>query len=516
MLGKSFVFGPFVLNSEAGTLLRHGVPVPVGYRALRLLRDFLDKPGKILTKSDLIDAAWEGAAVEEGNLSVQIASLRKLLGPMPDGADWITTIPRVGYRFAGPIESQSEEAGGVGKAPNELGNGPSIAVLPFINLSDNSDQSYFADGLTEDIITRLARLRWLFVASRNSSFAYKGMKVEPGQVGRDLRVRYILEGSVRRSENRLRIVSQLSEALSGVQVWADTNEVELAEFFALQDLISERVIAAIEPRLYAAEHQRFQTRPPESLDAWGYVMKAMPHVWTWGSIDEISRAQELLAKAIRIDPKYSRANSLLGWTIAAKAHLGLADSMDDIPKAMAMTSQAIQDDPEDPWSHFATSYVHMVARNFDAAIEALNEAIALNPSLAIAHLFMGSTYAYGGFPDDGLHYLALAQRMSPRDFTQSAIYSTSGLCHFMAGRYDQSIALQRRAVQLRPHFGTAWRTLVASAGMAGDIDTGRQALVECLRLQPSLSLEWVEKYHPIVRKSDREKYLEGLRAVGLT
>lgn len=509
MPGQSYVFGPFVLNPEAGTLLRQGVPVSVGYRALRLLTAFLERPGEVLTKSDLIDATWEGAAVEEGNLSVQIASLRKLLGESPEGNDWISTIPRVGYRFSA---SDRIELSTAVSAP-ELG--PSIAVLPFINLSDDSEQSYFADGLTEDIITRLARLRWLFVASRNSSFAYKGRMVEPGQVGRDLRVRYILEGSVRRSGNRLRIISQLSETSSGIQVWADSNEVELAEFFALQDLISERVIAAIEPRLYSAEHKRFKSRSPESLDAWGFVMRAMPYVWAWVSADEISSAQMLLAKAIKIDPTYSRANSLLAWTIAAKTHLGLTDAIDDLPKAIAMASQAIQDDPEDPWAYFAAGYVHMVARNFDAAIAALNEAIALNPSLAIAHLIMGSTYAYGGFPDDGLHYIALAERMSPRDFTQSAMYSVSGLCHLIAGRYDQAIAFQRRAIQLRPHFGTAWRTLAAAAGLAGDLETGRQALAQCRRLQPSLSLDWVEKYHPIVRKLDREKYLEGLRAVGL-
>ena len=513
MPGHSFVFGPFAFNPEAGTLLRQGVPVPVGYRALRLLAAFLNSPGKVLTKSDLIDAAWEGSAVEEGNLSVQIASLRKFLGQLPDGNDWITTIPRVGYRFAGPVERRADEA--AVDVAEGLGSGPSIAVLPFINLSDDREQEYFADGLTEDIITRLARLRWLFVAARNSSFAYKGQKVEPGQVGRDLRVRYILEGSVRRSGNRLRIGSQLSETSSGIQVWADSNEVKLAEFFALQDKISERVMSAIEPRLYAAEHQRFKTRPPESLDAWGFVMKAMPYVWTWGSSDEISRAQKLLEKAIAIDPRYSRANSLLAWTIAAQGHLGLADALDSLPKATATALQAIQDNPDDPWGYFAAGYVHMIARNFDDASAAFNEAIALNPSLAIAHLMMGSTYAYGGFPDDGLHYIALAERMSPRDFSQSAIYSTAGLCHLIAGRYDQAITFQRRALQLRPHFGTAWRTLAAAAGLAGDLDTGRRALAECRRLQPSLSLDWIEKYHPIVRKSDREKYLEGLRAVGL-
>jgi TolB-like protein/Flp pilus assembly protein TadD len=504
-----FSFGSFVLDASAGTLQREGFLAPVGYRGLLLLQALVSAGGDIVSKSKLIDAAWGSTVVEEGNLSVQIATLRKLLGPRPDGGDWIVNVPRLGYRFSAPDQIGRPTAD---SAP-ELG--PSIAVLPFVSLSDDSDQSYFADGLTEDIITRLARLRWLFVAARNSSFAYKGRKVEPGQVGRDLRVRYILEGSVRWSGKRLRIISQLSETSSGIQVWANSNEVELADFFALQDLISESVIAAIEPRLYAAEHQRFKSRSPESLDAWGFVMKAMPYVWTWGSADEIATAQTLLAKAITIDPSYPRANSLLAWTIAAQVHLGLAHAMDDLPRATAMALQAIQNAPEDPWTYFAAGYVHMVARNFDAAIAALNEAVVLNPSLAFAHLIIGSTYGYGGFPDDGLHHLALAERMSPHDFTQPAIYSTSGLCHLIAGRYDQAIDSERRAIQLRPHFGTAWRTLSAAAGLAGDLEIGRQALAQCRRLQPSLSLDWIEKYHPIVRKPDRERYLAGLRAVGL-
>jgi TolB-like protein len=506
-----FGFGPFILDANAGTLQRQGIPVAIGYRGLLLLQALIAAGGEIVSKSKLMDAAWPGTAVEEGNLSVQIGTLRKLLGPRQDGGEWIVNVPRIGYRFsfADPAQEASTAA-----RPVELG--PSIAVLPFVSLSDDSEQAYFADGLTEDLIIRLSRMPWLFVAARNSSFSYKGNVVDPRQIGKDLNVRYILEGSVRRSGNRLRIATQLGETSTARQVWASSHDVELADFFALQDRISEAVIGAIERRLYAAEHERFKSRPPESLDAWGFVMKAMPFVWTWGAADEIATAQALLRQAIAIDPTYARANSLLSWTLAARVQLGISQAVDEMAPAIDMAEDAIHRAPEDPWSHFAAGYAHMVARHVDQALAALNEAIAINPSFALAHIILGSTYGYAGLPEDGLHHLALAEQMSPRDFSQAAIYSTMATCHFVAGRYAEAVALGRRAVQLRPHFGTAWRTLSASSGMAGEIDSGREALARAKGLHPSLSLDWVERNHPIVRKADLDRYLAGLNAVGLT
>jgi len=509
MLKERIRFGPFVLDAAAGTLLRHGIPVPVGYRAFVLLRTLAEQSGQVVSKATLMDAAWPDTAVEEGNLSVQIAALRKLLGEQPDGGDWIVNVPRLGYRLAASIEAAHDAT------PPAAELGPSIAVLPFVSLSADSEQAYFADGLTEDLITRLARLHWLYVASRNSSFGYRSKAVEPGQVGRDLRVRYVLEGSVRRSANRLRISSQLSDASSSRQVWAANYDVELADFFTLQDQISEAVIAAIEPRLYVAEHERFKSQPPESLDAWGFVMKAMPHIWTWGAPDEIARAQELLRKATDIDPDYPRANCLLAWTYAAQAQLGAADFDSTLPGAIGMAQRAIQQAPEDPLTHFALGYAQMVGRRTTAALAALSEAIDINPSFALAHIILASTYGYAGRSEEGLHHLVLAERMSPRDFSQSAIYSTRATCHFVAGRFEEAVDLGQRAVQLRPHFGTAWRTLAASSGLAGDIDSGRRALMEARRLHPELSIAWTRKYHPIVDQLALARYVDGLSRVGL-
>ena len=214
-------------------------------------------------------------------------------------------------------------------------------------------------------------------------------------------------------------------------------------------------------------------------------------------------------------PDYPRANCLIAWGLAAKSMLGLADSEAALPAAHDMAQRAIRSDPEDPWTHFATGFVHMASRRFDPAVKALSEAITLNPSLAYAHMILGSTYAYAGMPEDGLHHIALADRLSPRDFTQAGSLSVAGLCHFMAGRYDEAAEFERRAVDLRQNFGTAWRTYAASAGMAGDHATAAHALSQTRRLHPSVSVDWVEKYHPIVHEKDRARYIEGLRVAGL-
>ena len=200
---------------------------------------------------------------------------------------------------------------------------PSIAVLPFQNVTGDPEQEYLADGIVEDIVAGLSRLKWLFVIARESCLTYKGRPVDLQQVGRELGVRYVLNGSVRRSGSRLRIGAQLSDATTRLQVWTQRFDVELTDFFSVQDEIARDVTAAIEPELFAAEHQRFESRQPESLDAWGFVMKAMPHVWSWRSPREIEAVEALLRRALEVSPDYPRAHSLLAWARATAVHQGL-------------------------------------------------------------------------------------------------------------------------------------------------------------------------------------------------
>ena len=315
MQARHLAFGPFVLDPEAGALLRKGEHVPLGYRAMRLLAAFLDRRGEVLTKSDLIDAAWEGAAVEEGNLSVQIAALRKLLGQSPEGGEWITTIPRVGYRFVASQQPDESSAGpdGEGAGPRR----PSIAVMPFANVSGEPEQDYFADGITEDIITALGSYRWFFVIARNSSFAYKNSSIDPKKIAGELSVRYLLEGSVRKSGESVRISARLVDAATSAQIWAQRYDLEVAEVFAIQDEIAERVAGAIEPELLKTESSPASAMHTGNMTAWDLVRQG-----TW-RFHQVTRpmhveARELFRKpagSIRALPKRTSGapESMLDW-----------------------------------------------------------------------------------------------------------------------------------------------------------------------------------------------------------
>ena len=391
---------------------------------------------------------------------------------------------------------------------------PSIAVLPFQNMSGDPEQDYFGDGIAEDLITALSRLRGFFVIARNSTFAYKGKAPDIRKVARELGVRYVLEGSVRRAGDRLRVTAQLIDATTGAHVWAERYDRGIADIFAVQDEITQNVVGSIETQVYAAENVRSQSRPTESLDAWGCVIRAMPYMWKWAAGDN-EMAMGLLKRALEADPDYARATSLLAWSYAARAQLGWSEPSETLEQALKLARRAIELDLDDPWAHIAAGYVHMVSRRFALAVEELSEAIDRNPSFAFAHVVLGSTYGYGGKPEDGLRHVATSTRLSPRDQNLAANASVAGLCHFIAGRYADAVAHERRAVQLRPNFGTAWRTLTASAGQAGELEIAREALAKCKELQPSLSLEWLESYHPIVGQEDRARYIEGIRKAGL-
>ncbi len=391
---------------------------------------------------------------------------------------------------------------------------PSIAVLPFQNMSGDPEQEYFGDGIAEDIITALSKLRGLFVIARNSTFAYKGKAPDVRQVARELGVRYVLEGSVRKAGERLRVTGQLIDAASGNHIWAERYDRPTSDIFAVQDEITLSVVAAIEPQLYAADNLRLQSKPPESLDAWGCVIRAMPYIWTWVPQKD-DTGINLLKRAIELDPGYARAHCLLAYIFASRVLLGTMDYERGISDGLTLAQRAIDLDPEDPWGHLAAGYVFTFSRRTGPAVEELNEALQRNPSFALARVMLALAYGYAGLAEEGYRQLEIATRLSPRDFTQAANLSIEGLCHLVAHRYDEAVVAERRAVQLRPDFGTAWRTLTAAAGLAGDLELARQGLAECKRLQPNVSIAWVEKYYPLIRAEDRSRYIDGLRRAGL-
>jgi len=291
-------------------------------------------------------------------------------------------------------------------------NRPSIAVLPFVNMSGDPEQEYFADGISEDIITGLSKLRWFFVIARNSSFAYKGKAVDVKRVARELGVRYVLEGSVRKGGNRMRITAQLIDAATGNHLWADRYDGELTDVFALQDEITKKVVAAIEPKLLEAEGIRSQSRSPEDLGAWDMVIQANSLFWRLTKA-ETEAAIAILRRAVELYPDYAPAQSMLAFMLLISGYLGWALMEPQLQQAAGFAARAEEIDHSDPWAHLALGYVAFVRRRTSAAAAEFQRALALNPNFAAAHGYLGRTLAFDGQSEQAITHLKEAIRLSP-------------------------------------------------------------------------------------------------------
>ena len=391
---------------------------------------------------------------------------------------------------------------------------PAIAVLPFTNLSGEPEQEYFSDGISEDIITALSKLRWFFVIARNSSFIYKGKAVHMKQVAEELGVRYVVEGSVRKEGGRVRITAQLNDVATGAHLWAERYDREIADVFAVQDEITENIVAAIEPKLYAAESFRAQRKPPDSMDAWDLVMRALSHYWRVTRQDSVV-AQALLEKAIAIDPNYGQALGLLATSYMFTAHMGWLDLTAAIPLAERAALEAIRADSEDPWAHNALGHVHLFARRFEDSLAEFETALRLNPNFALAQGYYGLSLSYSGRWREADEAARRALRLSPRDPYSPVYLGIAAYAQFLGGDYEEAMRLCRESLRQRSDFVGAHRVLASAAGMANEPQIAAAALQELRRAQPNISLAWIADYMPIKLDADREHYLEGFRRAGL-
>jgi TolB-like protein len=469
-----FAFGPFVLDTQRGRLLREGRPVAVSSKGLRLLEVLLATPGRVLTKAELMQTAWGDAAVEESNLSVQMAALRKQLGPTADGGDWIATIPRVGYRFVGVSTQESMDRIAVTKPSSvEDEHRPSIAVLPFVNLSGEKDQDYLVDGITEDIITALTRFRWFFVIARNSSFAYKGKTLDAKQVAQELGVQYLLEGSVRKSSQNVRISAQLIDAISGKHIWAERYDLELTEVFAIQDEIAERVAGAIEPELLKSEGAQAAARHTGNMTAWDLVRRGTWHFHQVTRENHI-KARELFREACRLDPEVPEAYLWLGRVSAGVVAYGWSDRpASDLQEGMEAALRAIHLDERNPYAHYALAIVSVYAERFEQAISAARKSIEISPSFALGHLVLGMALLFSGRASEAIAPLEYGLRLSPYDPQNSVWFNVLALARLFAGRLEAALEAAARALQVRPKWWTSLEVLVCCYAALGKWDEVR-------------------------------------------
>ena len=391
---------------------------------------------------------------------------------------------------------------------------PSIAVLPFANMSGDPEQEYFADGISEEIITGLSRLRWLFVIARNSSFTYKGKAVDIKRVARELGVRYVLEGSVRKGGNRVRITAQLIDAATGNHIWADRYDGELTDVFALQDEITRKAVAAIEPSLLEAEGVRSQHRAPEDLDAWDMVMRANSQFWRLTKSDS-EAAIAMLRRAVQRHPDYAPAHSMLAFALLVSRQVGWISIEPEVNEPAAFAAHAVELDDRDPWAHLALGYVAFTRRRTDEAVDEFQHALELNPNFAAAHGFLGHALVLDGRSDQAIAHSEQAIRMSPHD-PQNALFNVGlAAAHYLAGRYNEAIVYGRKAMQQRFGLTNGHRIYIASLAQAGQIDEARVALAKLQELQPGHSIAWIERNIPYT-PGPMAKFLEGMRKAGLT
>jgi len=521
-----FLFDNHALDTDRRELHRGSERIAVEPQVFDLLVYLVQNCDRVVSKDDLIASVWHGRIVSDSTLTSRINAARKAVGDSGEDQKLIRTVVRKGLRFVGTVHAKSngaEPAHAAGpldevreqsRAGLPLPDRPAIAVLPFINRGGDAEQEYFSDGISEDIITALSKLRWFFVIARNSSFIYKGKAVHLQQVADELGVRYVLEGSVRKGGDRVRITAQLNDVATGSHIWAERYDRELADVFAVQDEITEAIVAAIEPQLYAAENFRAQRKPPNSLDAWDLVMRALSHYWRVTRQDNMV-AQALLEKATAVDPNYGQALGVLATSHMFSAHMGWTDLATVAPIAERAALSAILIDSEDPWAHLALGGVYLFARRFDDCLAEFELALRLNPNFSLAQGYHGLALCYCGRWEEGDVAAHRALRLSPRD-PFSAIYcGIAAYAQFVGGNYDEAIRLAREGIRQRGDFVGAHRVLTAAAGMAGQGDLAKVALQELCRAQPNICLAWIERQMPMKREADRDHYLEGFRRAGL-
>lgn len=417
-------------------------------------------------------------------------------------------VHRVSLAEIAPVQSAA-----AAKAEPASSNRPSIAVLPFVNMSGDPEQEYFADGISEDIITGLSKLRWFFVIARNSSFAYKGKAVDVKRAARELGVRYILEGSVRRAGNRVRITAQLIDASTGNHVWADRYDGDLTDIFALQDEITRKVVTAIEPRLLEAEGVRALTRAPADLDAWELVARATS-IFSRMTRADSEAAIDLYREAVQKHKTYAPAHSMLAFALLMSAFIGWTSRTANLKEAADLAVRAAELDGSDPWAHLALGQLATMRRQTDVAVQAFHRALKLNPNFAAAHGFLGYALALDGQSEGALEHLIQALSLSPHDAQNIVFMIGVGQAHYQARRYDDAVKHTQNALQQRPeHFG-ALRQLSASLAQAGRMEEARATLGRLKQLQPDVSLSWVNENLPLGQDAIKH-YLDGLRKAGL-
>jgi TolB-like protein/class 3 adenylate cyclase/tetratricopeptide (TPR) repeat protein len=481
--------------------------------------DVVSKNGDLFGMAVNVAARLEGIA-QPGGIVVSSAIREDVVGKLPASfADLgIKTLKNIEQPFRVYSLSATSGTGSSTRRGNNLPlpEKPSIAVLPFENLSSDREQEYFADGIVEEIITALSRFRGLFVIARNSSFAYKGRAIDVKQIGRELGVRYILEGSIRKAGSKVRITGQLIDASSGAHLWADRFEGTLDDIFDLQDQVTASVVGAISPSLEKAEIERARRKPTESLDAYDYFLRGLGAFHQWTS-DANYEALSLFQQAIKLDPTFATAYGMAALCYEQRKGNGwMIDRAGEVAETARLVRMASELGKDDAAAlNAAGMALAYVVGDVDHGAALIDQSLSLNANLAAAWHQSGWMSIYRGNPEVALERFSRAIRLSPRDLYVFDIQMGTACAHFFTGRYAEAVSWAEAAVRQQPNSCPALRTLAASSAMAGRQEQAEKAITHLRVLDPGLRISNLRDLFPLQQREDAARWEEALRLAGL-
>jgi adenylate cyclase len=517
-----YCFESCVLDTDRRELRRGANVVAVAPQVFDLIAFLVRNRQRVVSKDDLIAAIWGGRIVSDAALTTHINIARSAIGDSGHGQRLIKTLLRKGFRFVGAVSeeraSASAAAGaeGASKRALTLPDRPSIAVLAFSNLSSDPEQEHVADGIVEDIITELSRFSELFVIARNSSFQFKGKAVDIREVARELGVRYVLQGSIRRDGDRVRISVQLADTVTGTHRWAERYDRQIEDVFAVQDEVARTIVAILAAHVNKAEIERTINKPPETWQAYDYFLRAADRLASfWSSFEaaELYDMRRLLGQSLAFDPNYARAYARLAWTHLSAWMIKLDGDYRDpaaIDRAYHAARTAVQLDPNLPEAHAVLGQALGRRREHEAAIAAFERAIALNPNFT--HWAFAEVLVFAGHPARAIEAVERHVRLDP--FYVPLAPKWLGSAHYMLKQYPQALPPLRECVSRAPrlHGGHAW--LAATYAQLGNVEQARAKAAELLRIEPEWTIEDA-KLSLFKRTKDAEHFRDGLRKAGL-
>lgn len=523
-----FTFDKYLLDISRRELRRGNKTIRLEPQVFDLLAYLVDNRTRVVTRDDLIADVWGGRIVSESTLNSRVAAVRKAIGDSGAHQSLIRTVARKGFIFIAPVEI-GEHSGDAAQPARQEPNrqalpsdaaarsgSPSIAVLAFKNATGDPAQDYFSDGVSEDLITAISRFGWLFVVARSSSFVYKNRVADVRQIGTELGVRYVLDGSIRRSANRLRISAQLVDASTATTIWADQFEGALEDVFDLQDQLTASVVGAIAPKLEQAEMARAGRKPTDRLDAYDLYLRGVSETYSYTETG-YRNALALFRRSLELDNNFADASAQASWCyVTCFVNAWMTDPADDRSEGIAFARRAIETGPDSPvaqcWGGFCLAWL---THDFTQGVPSVEKALAMNPNFAAGWYLHGWLKVYQGEPDSAVDPFGRALGLSPLDPMIFRAQAGIGHAHFFSGRFDEALNSVLKAVNERQNWLTALRGAAACYAMTGQIDEARSWVARLRVLDPKRRIANLDRVLPMLRQQDRDLWCEAFRRGGL-